>query len=91
MTDKRFDPDWVIAPGETLKEWREENKLGVKAAATTCARMSVDLYTAIEAGEQPITDTIADALHFGTGIPKRLWLNLERIYREGLKAGKTRV
>jgi len=39
-----FDPDWCICPGETLREWREENHLGVKAAATTCGRMPADMY-----------------------------------------------
>lgn len=86
-----FDPDWVIAPGATLRDWREENRLGPKAAATACARMPQDLYEAIEKGNRRITRTIAEALAHGTGIPASLWLNLERNYRAGLKAGKTRV
>lgn len=84
-----FDPDWTIAPGETLREWREENKLGTKAAATTCAGMARGRYEAIESGQEKITADIAAALAHGTGIPATLWLNLERRYRADLKAGKT--
>lgn len=84
-----FDPDWTIAPGATLRDWREENGLGVQAAATTCARMPRELYERIEAGSQKITPDLAAALAHGTQIPARLWLNLERRYRADLKAGKT--
>lgn len=86
-----FDPDWVVAPGDTLREWRESNHLPVTAAATSCARMPVDLYQGIEAGTAPITEAVAQALAYGTGIPRQLWMNLERTYRAGLAAGKTRV
>ena len=84
-----FNPDWVVHPGSTLREWREENHLPVEAAATACAGMPRDLYERVEAGDQPITPTIADALAWGTHIPATLWLNLERIFRAGLAAGKT--
>lgn len=84
-----FDPDWCIHPGATLRDWREENGLPTKAAATACARMPVEMYERIEAGEQKITDEIAAALAHGTGITASLWRNLERNFRAGLKAGKT--
>lgn len=88
---ERFDPDWCIRPGETLREWREEHHLGTRAAATTCGRMTRETYERIEAGKQPITRDIAARLQHGTGIPGTLWLNLERIYRAGLSAGKKDV
>jgi plasmid maintenance system antidote protein VapI len=84
-----FNPDWVVNPGETLREWREMNHLPVSAAAIACARMPVALYTGVEAGTEPITTEIADALAYGTRIPATLWLNLERIFRAGLAQGKT--
>ena len=84
-----FNPDWVVHPGSVLREWREENHLPVAAAAVTCARMPVLLYLEIEDGQQPIDDKIAAALAHGTGIPATLWLNLERIFRAGLAAGKS--
>lgn len=84
-----FEPDYVVHPGETLKEWREMVvHLPAKAAATACARMPLHLYEGIEAGTTPIDDKIAGALAHGTGIPAFLWLNLERTFRAGLKAGK---
>jgi plasmid maintenance system antidote protein VapI len=83
-----FDPDWCVHPGETLREWREENHLPASAAAMACGRM-LDLYLGIEAGTEEITEAIASALAHGTGIPATLWRNLERIFRAGLAAGKT--
>ena len=84
-----FNPDWVVIPGETLKEWREEMNLPARAAAKACARMPLDLYEAVEAGKVEINEEIASALEYGTSIPKGLWLNLERLYRAGLAQGKT--
>ena len=84
----RFDPDWVVAPGETLREWRLYNRLGIAAAATACGRMPQDFYQSIEAGTEPITEKVAEALEHGTRIPAFLWLNLERAFRNGLAAGK---
>jgi plasmid maintenance system antidote protein VapI len=84
-----FDPDWTIHPGETLREWREENGLGVKAAATTCGRMDPVVFSAVESGKRRITKTIAAQLQHGTCIPARLWLSLEERFRADLKAGRT--
>lgn len=83
-----FDRDWTIAPGATLADWCEENNLPYRAAATACGRMPLEMFEAIVAGEQRITETIAGALHHGTGISASLWLNLERRYRADLKAGR---
>lgn len=82
-----FNPDWVIAPGETLKEWREDNNLPLSAAAKACG-IDRGIFAKIEDGKQRITLHLADRLEYGTQIPARLWMNLERHYREGLKAGK---
>lgn len=87
----KFDPDWVVAPGETLREWREHSGLPEKAAATACGRMPLAQYKRVEAGDEPIDATLAWMLGIGTGIPSFLWENLERAYRAGLAAGKTRV
>ncbi len=84
-----FDPDWVVEPGATLREWRESNHLSIPAAATACAGMPVALYKRIETGGERITEDIAKGLEWGTRIPASLWLNLERAFRAGLAAGKT--
>lgn len=88
MTDYPFDPDWVIAPGSTLQEWREDNNLPVKAAAKACGDMDPQMFTRIETGMECITDKMAHQLEVGTHIPARLWLNLERVFRDGIRAGK---
>ena len=83
-----FDPDWTIAPGETLREWAAENGLPPRTAARACD-MWPALFAGICAARVPITQPLADALRHGTGISARLWLNLERRYRADLAAGKT--
>ncbi len=83
-----FDRDWTIAPGETLRDWCEENGLPHRTAAVACGRMPVETFERIVSGKQRITKTIAAALSHGTGIPASLWLNLERGYRADIKAGR---
>jgi len=39
---EKFDPDWVVKPGETLREWIEENGLTVRSTATLCGHMKPD-------------------------------------------------
>lgn len=84
-----FDPDWCVHPGGTLRDWREENGLPASTAAMACGRMDPETFERIEAGKRRITRTLAAQLQAGTDIPASLWLNLERAFRAGLKAGKT--
>lgn len=86
MTE-RFDPDWIISPGEILRDWLDENGLTPKPAATACG-LTYDEFSEVLTGDHRIDDYIAEHLAHGTGIPARLWLNLERAYRNGLAAGK---
>jgi plasmid maintenance system antidote protein VapI len=83
-----WDPDWTIAPGATLADWIEENGLSVRSTAIACGRMDPDRLQRIIDGKQKLTRDDAARLHAGTMIPARLWLNLERRYREDLKRGK---
>jgi HTH-type transcriptional regulator/antitoxin HigA len=86
MTD-RWDPDWTISPGETLRDWMEENHLTPRVVARIC-HMSQGEVERVLNGTRVITPKAAAKLAAGTQIPARLWLNLERAYRDGLKAGK---
>ena len=92
-----WNRDWVISPGETLRDWMEENgfmlgdRLLVKPVATACGRMPVEKLQRILDGKQHITPVLAAQLAAGTGISPRLWLNLEHAFRQGLKEGKTWV
>lgn len=85
-----WNPDWCIAPGATLRDWREENGLGQKAAATCCS-MTLEVYQRLEEGKRPISQVNACKLWQGTGIPARLWLKLDQNYRAARAAGKKDV
>lgn len=80
---------WVMHPGATLREWRLEHGLSVTQAAFECACLRPDAYERLEAGSEPLTELVAARLEHGTSIPARLWLGLEREYRDGLATGKT--
>lgn len=84
-----FDPDWTIAPGATLSDWINETGLTVRSTAVACGRMDPDRMQRIIDGKQRITREDAARLQAGTGIPARLWSNLERRYRDDLRRGKT--
>lgn len=85
-----FNPDWCIRPGVTLREWREENRLPLKAVARLCS-MTPEQYEGIESGKRKITQVVACKLQQGTNIPARFWLNYESTYRAALAAGKEDV
>ena len=87
--DNRYphEPDYAVAPGETLRE-----TLGELSA--TLFERSVDISTTareindIINGIKPITPEFAVSLASMTGIPSRMWLNLEANYREQLAKTK---
>lgn len=85
----KFDPDWVVAPGEILKEWLEEKDLAPSSARFygLDERTIKRLYS----GDQEINETIADRLEKMTAVSANFWLALEQLYRFGLAAGKTSV
>lgn len=86
----QFDPDWVVSPGEMLKEWAGDNDLDPRAAAER-VNLGIAAYLDLEAGTLLVTDEIAEDLEKGTDIKAEMWLAMERIFREGLAAGKTHV
>lgn len=85
-----LDPDWVVSPGAMLAEWAEDNQLTPRDAAAR-VNLGIAAYLDLEAGELALTEEIAEDLERGTDIKAELWLGMERIYREGLAAGKTHV
>lgn len=87
---RKFDPDWVISPGETLRDWMEENHLSARITAGICLLEPKDI-EGILSGRRKITKDLAAHLARGTQISASLWLNLERAYRQGLAAGKKDV
>lgn len=86
---KKFDPDWVVAPGETLAEWFECYHLPHSIAQHY--DISERTLKRIFAGTQIINPKLAQKLCNMTHVGAPFWLALEHNYRVGLAAGKVRV
>ena len=92
MTDAPapFDPDWCIPPGETLREHLIE-------ADTTPVDFARDFDLSLEwinkllDGDLELLEEDAERLQAATRIPARIWLALEKTYRDGVAKGKTVV
>lgn len=88
----RFNPDWVISPGETLRDWMEENGIpSARIVASCCRDLEANEVQGVLDGKRRITKVLACKLSVATGISAQLWLNLERQFRQGLAEGKTWV
>lgn len=87
MSKKRypFEPDYAVAPGETLREMLEA--LGMTQVELAVA---IDVVPGkiddIINGAEPITPKLADGLARMTQIPARMWLKMEANYRRDLAA-----
>lgn len=84
-----FDPDWVVAPGETLKDWFDEMDVPLLSAIEQ--GIPEDVLSGILDGNEPITEEIAEKLFSLTGVSAAFWIALERNYQDGLAAGKERT
>lgn len=78
-----FEPDYAIPPGETLKEVMESLDMTQKELAIRTG-LTVQSLNRIFKGDQPITYETANKLELATGVPARMWNNLEAQYREQL-------
>ena len=80
---ERFEPDWVVAPGETIAEFLEEKSITQRELAL---RMGVTpkFVNHLLAGQAPISKETALKLERVLGGDARFWLRLELQYREGL-------
>ncbi|MBW1817326.1 MAG: ImmA/IrrE family metallo-endopeptidase [Deltaproteobacteria bacterium] len=85
MAKKRykFEPDYAIPPGKTLREVMESLDMSQKELAIRTG-LTVQSINRISKGDQPITYETANKLEFATGVPSRMWNNLEAQYREQL-------
>ncbi len=84
-----FKPDYAIAPGETLKEVMESLNMTQKELAVRTG-LTVQSLNRIFKGSQPITYETANKLELATGVPARMWNNLEAQYREQIAKIKER-
>ena len=78
-----FEPDYAVAPGETLKETIDSLGMTQKDLSARTG-LSVQSLNRIFKGEQPITYETANTLELVLNIPASMWNNLEAQYREQL-------
>lgn len=91
--EHKWDPDYVVAPGETLREWMDENGLttpSILAAGCGPRSQKGALVALIEGvlAKQPFDEMTARVLEQGTGVSVGFWMAMEHNYRTGLAAGK---
>lgn len=89
MTRTSFDPDWRVAPGETLKDVLDEREISESALAAMTG-LPPSVVRGILDGNGRLTEEIAGRLALAVGVPSDFWLNLEANYRKPLKRPSTR-
>lgn len=78
----RFEPDYVVAPGETLLEVLEEKGMTqVELARRT--GLTAKHVNQIVKGQATITAETATKLEGATAVPARVWLGLQATFDEG--------
>lgn len=78
-----YDPDYAVPPGRTLSEVIADQNISQKELATRTGLTEQTIIRILK-GEQPITFPTANKLELVTGVPARMWNNLELQYREQL-------
>ena len=84
----RYDPNYVTHPGAMLEEMMAAANLP-RAAWARLLHLDEAALVGLLDGSRPLTeDDAARIARSVIGPPPRLWLNAERLFREGLAAGK---
>ncbi len=78
-----FEPDYAVPPGETLREVMDSLGMNQTELAVRTG-LTVQTLIRIFNGDQPITYETANRLELVTGVPARMWNNMEAFYREQL-------
>lgn len=78
-----FQPDYAIAPGESLRELIDSMGMSHKEMAARLEMTEQSLVRILK-GMQPITYDTSERLELVTGTPASFWNNLEALYREQL-------
>lgn len=79
----KYEPDYAVAPGETLREVMESRGMSQKDMSVRTG-LTVQTINRIFKGVQPISYETANRLELVTGVPAGFWNNLEAQYREQL-------
>lgn len=80
-TVHRFEPDYAVAPRETLRETMGALGMDQPELARRTG-LSLKIVNQIVKGKHPITLETALKLEHATGVPARMWSNLELDYQE---------
>jgi HTH-type transcriptional regulator/antitoxin HigA len=78
-----YTPDYAVPPGETLRETLEALDMSQRELAERTG-LSTKTINQIVGGGAPLTQDTALKLEQATGVPARMWNNLEANYRERL-------
>ncbi len=78
-----YEPDYAVRPGETLQETIDALGIDQRELAAR-AGLSAKHVNQVIKGVAPITQDTAIRLERVTGVPARMWNNLEANYREQL-------
>jgi len=78
----KYEPDYVVAPGATLKELLDEKGIS-QAALAIRAGLTEKHVSQIINGVAPITYETAEKLELVLGTPARFWNQRELAFREG--------
>lgn len=76
-----YEPDYAVASGRTLQETIDSLGVGRQELAVRTGLALMHVNRIIE-GVAPITSEIATRLERATGVPSRMWNNLETNYRD---------
>lgn len=82
-TPKKYTIPIPIHPGETLKEWLEENGMTSAEFAARSDKPQKTISQIIH-GKSGIIPETALAFSIVTGIPPEIWLNLQALYNEAM-------
>jgi hypothetical protein len=82
-----FDPDWTLAPIAIVRECITEGRGGRLATPAMLDATERALFRQVQ-DKQPFGGPAADLLEKETGVPARMWINLETHYRADLAAGR---
>ncbi len=84
----KFEPDYAVAPGETLRELIESIGMTQAELARRTGLTTVSI-ARILSGDQPISYETANRLELVTGVQAEFWNRLEANYREQLLKQET--
>lgn len=86
MVTRRFNPDYAVPPGATLRELMADSYLTPKLVSIM-TDLSAETIEGICDGKVPITFEMADSLALAFGVPSSFWNNRELNYRKQLAKG----